>query len=164
MFHTQSFGCLSPWGDRCEYCSACLYLCACVWFWEYVAFLHTNTCAHVGVLACTVALQTRVLVCWNVKSFQHERAREWLCWQECTVCLSVSFCRWEVGRISGKLKHSPAQQKTALHSCGPWWRHSWLRLWTQSGPTRTARVPRRNRFPATQKKQRKCYIHNKGDG
>lgn len=67
------------------------------------------------------------------------------------MCLSVSLCQWEVGRTSGKLKHSPAQRKTALHSCGPWWRHSWLKLWTQSGPTRTARVPRRNYFPATQK-------------
>lgn len=87
-----------------------------------------------------------------------EHADTWTCmWvivQECTAGLSLSFCWWEVGRISGKLKHSPAQRKTALRSCGPWWRHSWLRLWTQSGPTRTARVPLRNRFPAnTHKKE-----------
>lgn len=103
-----------------------------------------------------------------VQDLEHADTRTcmWVIVQECTAGLSLSFCWWEVGRISGKLKHSPAQRKTALRSCGPWWRHSWLRLWTQSGPTRTARVPLRNRFPANTHKKRgssKCYIHNKGD-
>lgn len=73
------------------------------------------------------------------------------CSDRTALCFGVSRCRWEVERISGKLKHSPAQRKTALRSCGPRWKRSWLRLWTQSGPTRTARVPPRNHFPATQK-------------
>lgn len=46
--------------------------------------------------------------------------------------------------------NSPAPPATGLRSCAPRQRRSWRRLWTQSGPTRRARVPRGSRFPGTQ--------------
>lgn len=67
-----------------------------------------------------------------------------------TLCLSAAWQGAEGRQEERKTengKHSPAQRKTALRSYGPWWRHSWPPLGTQSGPTRRERAPRRMHCP-----------------
>lgn len=129
MFHTLS---VLPVSLRLTMSVCALHVCVCMGV-SIQCSIPNSVWARVGI--CRFSKMVMLVIVLTVAHY--------------SMRLSVSLRQWKAVRISGK--HSPVQQKTDLHSCGPRWTHSWLLLWTQSGPTRTACVPQRNHFPATQK-------------